>query len=126
MVGAKKAKKISEVDPLKAPTCGKCEQSTSRDTDSADDQTWQGEIGYPRQQLPSSRKFQIEYYAMLAKTGVHHSSGNNSELGRACGKCYRVCTLATIDPGDSDVIRNTLVKSKPGKLLFIKTLPELI
>ena len=36
---------------------------------------------------------------MLAKTGVHHYSGNNIELGTACGKYYRVCTLAIIDPG---------------------------
>lgn len=46
-----------------------------------------------------SRKSEIEYYAMLAKTGVHHYSGNNIELGTACGKYYRVCTLAIIDPG---------------------------
>ncbi|KAB0387461.1 hypothetical protein FD755_002417 [Muntiacus reevesi] len=46
------------------------------------------------------------YYAMLAKTGVHHCSGNNIELGTACGKYYRVCTLAVIDPGDSDIIRS--------------------
>lgn len=38
---------------------------------------------------------------MLAKTGVHHYSGNNIELGTACGKYYRVCTLAIIDPGMS-------------------------
>uniref|UniRef100_A0AC11CK24 Uncharacterized protein n=1 Tax=Ovis aries TaxID=9940 RepID=A0AC11CK24_SHEEP len=51
-------------------------------------------------------KSEIEYYAMLAKTGVHHYSGNNIELGTACGKYYRVCTLAIIDPGDSDIIRS--------------------
>lgn len=48
----------------------------------------------------SFRKSEIEYYAMLAKTGVHHYSGNNIELGTACGKYYRVCTLAIIDPGE--------------------------
>uniref|UniRef100_A0A8D0NPW4 Large ribosomal subunit protein eL30 n=1 Tax=Sus scrofa TaxID=9823 RepID=A0A8D0NPW4_PIG len=47
----------------------------------------------------NSGKSEIEYYAMLAKTGVHHYSGNNIELGTACGKYYRVCTLAIIDPG---------------------------
>ncbi|CAB1321365.1 unnamed protein product [Coregonus sp. 'balchen'] len=51
-------------------------------------------------------KSEIEYYAMLAKTGVHHYSGNNIELGTACGKYFRVCTLAIIDPGDSDIIRS--------------------
>merc|ERR1712241_999176 len=30
---------------------------------------------------PPLRKSEIEYYAMLAKTGVHHYSGNNNELG---------------------------------------------
>ncbi|CAH2068585.1 unnamed protein product, partial [Iphiclides podalirius] len=53
---------------------------------------------------PPLRKSEIEYYALLAKTGVHHYSGNNIELGTACGKYYRVCTLAITDPGDSDII----------------------
>merc|ERR1712179_580583 len=30
---------------------------------------------------PPLRKSEIEYYAMLAKTGVHHYTGNNNELG---------------------------------------------
>nr|XP_012419325.1 PREDICTED: 60S ribosomal protein L30-like [Odobenus rosmarus divergens] len=55
---------------------------------------------------PALRKFEIEYYAMLAKTGAHHYSGNNIELGTACRKYCRVCTLAIIDPGDSDIIRS--------------------
>ncbi|XP_005329168.3 large ribosomal subunit protein eL30 [Ictidomys tridecemlineatus] len=55
---------------------------------------------------PALRKSEIEYYAMLAKAGVHHYSGNNMELGTACGKYYRVCTLSIIDPGDSDIIRS--------------------
>ena len=54
---------------------------------------------------PPLRKSEIEYYAMLAKTGVHHYSGNNNELGTACGKYFRVCTLSITDPGDSDIIR---------------------
>ncbi|XP_012369626.1 60S ribosomal protein L30-like [Octodon degus] len=55
---------------------------------------------------PALRKSEIEHWAMLAKTGVHHHSGNNTELGTACGKYYRVCTLAIIDPGDSGIIRS--------------------
>ena len=43
---------------------------------------------------------------MLAKTGVHHYSGNNIDVGTACGRYYRACTLAIIDPGDSDIIRS--------------------
>ncbi|KAH3825634.1 60S ribosomal protein L30-like [Dreissena polymorpha] len=55
---------------------------------------------------PPLRKSEIEYYAMLAKTGVHHYTGNNIELGTACGRYFRVCTLSITDPGDSDIIRN--------------------
>merc|ERR1712173_464358 len=55
---------------------------------------------------PPLRKSEIEYYAMLAKTGVHHYNGNNIELGTACGRYYRCCTLAITDPGDSDIIRS--------------------
>ena len=54
---------------------------------------------------PPLRKSEIEYYAMLAKTGVHHYSGNNIELGTACGKYFRVGCLSITDPGDSDIIR---------------------
>ena len=54
---------------------------------------------------PPLRKSEIEYYAMLAKTGVHHYSGDNNELGTACGKYFRVCTLSITDAGDSDIIR---------------------
>uniref|UniRef100_A0A1L8DRL8 Large ribosomal subunit protein eL30 n=1 Tax=Nyssomyia neivai TaxID=330878 RepID=A0A1L8DRL8_9DIPT len=54
---------------------------------------------------PPLRKSEIEYYAMLAKTGVHHYTGNNIELGTACGRYYRVCTLSITDAGDSDIIR---------------------
>ncbi|XP_035298988.1 60S ribosomal protein L30 isoform X2 [Cricetulus griseus] len=55
---------------------------------------------------PALRKSEIEYYAMLAKTGVQHYSGKNIEWGTACGKYYRTCTLAIIDPGDSDIVRS--------------------
>jgi large subunit ribosomal protein L30e len=35
---------------------------------------------------PHLRRSEIEYYAMLGKTGVHHYNGSNIELGTACGK----------------------------------------
>ena len=54
---------------------------------------------------PALRKSEIEYLAMLAKCGVHHYTGNNSELGTACGKYYRVSVLAITDIGDSDILR---------------------
>eukprot|EP00474_Spongospora_subterranea_P000578 CRZ01036.1 hypothetical protein [Spongospora subterranea] len=55
---------------------------------------------------PALRKSEIEYYAMLAKTGVHHYSGNNIELGTSCGKYFRVSCLSITDAGDSDIIRS--------------------
>lgn len=66
---------------------------------------------------PALRESKIEYYAMLAKIGVHHYSVNNTELGTAWGKYYRECTLAIIDPGwlKSEACQNRLVKSKSHK-----------
>lgn len=55
---------------------------------------------------PPLKKSEIEYYAMLSKTGVHHYNGNNIELGTACGKYFRVGTLAITDAGDSDIGRD--------------------
>merc|ERR1719242_292227 len=55
--------------------------------------------------VPALRRSEIEYYAMLSKTGVHHYSGNNIELGTACGKYFRVGCLCITDAGDSDIIK---------------------
>merc|ERR1719476_984833 len=55
---------------------------------------------------PQLKKSEIEYYAMLAKTGVHHYTGNNIELGTACGKFFRCSVMSITDPGDSDIIRS--------------------
>merc|ERR1712167_410546 len=54
---------------------------------------------------PPLRKSEIEYYAMLAKTGVHHYAGDNVDLGTACGKYFRCSTMTITDPGDSDIMR---------------------
>jgi large subunit ribosomal protein L30e len=54
---------------------------------------------------PPLRKSEIEYYAMLAKTGVHHYTGNNSDLGTAAGKYFRTSVISILDPGDSDIVR---------------------
>mmetsp|Transcript_3426 Transcript_3426/g.12038 ORF Transcript_3426/g.12038 Transcript_3426/m.12038 type:complete len:91 (-) Transcript_3426:43-315(-) len=59
---------------------------------------------------PPLRRSEIEYYAMLADTGVHHYTGNNIELGTACGKYFRVSSLTITDPGDSDIVRTTTSK----------------
>lgn len=53
---------------------------------------------------PPIMKSELEYYAMMAKCEVHHYSGNNIDLGSACGKYYRICTLGITDQGDSDII----------------------
>jgi large subunit ribosomal protein L30e len=55
--------------------------------------------------VPPLRKSEIEYYAMLAKTGVHQYAGSNIDLGTACGKYYRVSVMSVTDPGDSDITR---------------------
>ncbi len=53
---------------------------------------------------PPLRKSEIEYYTLLAKTGVHHFAGNNNDLGTACGRFYRVSVMAITDAGDSDIL----------------------
>lgn len=55
---------------------------------------------------PALRKSEVEYYAMLAKCAVHHYNGNNSDLGTACGKFYRVSMVAVVDAGDSDILKS--------------------
>ena len=55
---------------------------------------------------PMLKKSEIEYYAMLGKTNVHHYQGNNVELGTACGKLYQCSAMSIIDPGDSDILRS--------------------
>lgn len=54
---------------------------------------------------PPLRKSEVEYYAMLAKCAVHHYSGNNGDLGTACGKFFRVSMVSVLDAGDSDILR---------------------
>lgn len=39
---------------------------------------------------PPLRKSELEYYAMLSKTTVHHFGGTNVALGTAAGKLFRV------------------------------------
>merc|ERR1719223_1703190 len=52
---------------------------------------------------PALKKSEIEYYSMLAKSGVIQYNGNNIALGTACGRFFRVSCLAITDPGDSDI-----------------------
>merc|ERR1719287_432790 len=55
---------------------------------------------------PPLRKSEIEYYAMLAKTAVHHYAGNNITLGTAAGKMFRTSVITVTDVGDSDILRS--------------------
>ena len=54
---------------------------------------------------PTVRQSEIEYYAMLSKTLVHHFDGGNAELGTACGKYFQVSMLTVLETGDSDILR---------------------
>ena len=70
---------------------------------------------------PPLRKSELEYYAMLSKTTVHHFSGTNVALGTAAGKLFRVgwvfvflltsplltllsSVMTVTDQGDSDLL----------------------
>ncbi|KAL7470282.1 hypothetical protein ACHAXS_010510 [Conticribra weissflogii] len=53
---------------------------------------------------PPLRKSEVEYLAMLAKTQVHHYSGDNTELGVACGKLFNCSVMTILDAGDSDIL----------------------
>lgn len=61
---------------------------------------------------PPLRKSELEYYAMLSKTGIHHYNGHNIDLGTACGKYFRVSCLSIVDAGDSDLIKATEASKK--------------
>ena len=54
---------------------------------------------------PTVRQSEIEYYAMLSKTAVHHYAGANVELGTACGKYFKVSILTVTAEGDSEIVR---------------------
>jgi len=53
---------------------------------------------------PPLRKSELEYYAMLSKTTVHHFGGTNVALGTAAGKLFRVGVMTVSDAGDSDLL----------------------
>ena len=56
---------------------------------------------------PPLRKSEVEYLAMLAKTQVHHYTGDNTDLGTACGKLFNCSVLSILDAGDSDILTST-------------------
>ena len=54
---------------------------------------------------PPLRKSEIEYYAMLSQSSVHHFTGTNVDLGVACGKVFRASVMVITDQGDSDILQ---------------------
>ena len=53
---------------------------------------------------PSIIKAEINYYSVLANTHVYHYTGNNIDLGSACGRYHRVALLGILDASDSDIL----------------------
>ena len=53
---------------------------------------------------PPLRRSEIEYFAMLTKTTLHHYQGNNRALGVACGKFFTVSVMSVTESGDSDLL----------------------
>ena len=57
---------------------------------------------------PPLRKSEMEYYAMLSKTAVHHFAGTNVALGTAAGKLFRVgCVISPWIPRSQFAIRSS-------------------
>ena len=56
--------------------------------------------------LPVIRKSELEYLCILSKVKPLYFGGNNSDLGTACGKLFRISCLAVLDAGDSDILEN--------------------
>merc|ERR1712146_477804 len=54
--------------------------------------------------LPTVRKSEIEYYALLGRVETIHYQGTNVDLGVACGKYFRVSVVSVTDAGDSDIL----------------------
>ena len=53
---------------------------------------------------PSIIKAEVNYYSVRSNTPIYHYTGNNIDLGSACGKYHRVAILGILDQGDSDIL----------------------
>ena len=56
--------------------------------------------------LPIIRKSEIEYLCILSKVKPLYFPGNNSDLGTACGKLFRISCMAVLEAGDSDILES--------------------
>ena len=54
--------------------------------------------------IPPNQKSTIEYWACIFKARIHHFNGNDWQLGRACGKLFRVQALSITDLRDANII----------------------
>ncbi len=95
---------------------------------------------------PAIRKSEIEYYAFIGRTPVHHYTGStylasgffstfnnlfildNVELGTACGKFFRSSVLSIVDAGTAShvIIRSfkPLIFSFSGDSDIIRNMPS--
>lgn len=53
---------------------------------------------------PKADAEKVESLAKKNKVPVYTFSGNNTELGPACGKPFSVAVLSVLDAGESDVL----------------------
>ena len=53
---------------------------------------------------PSIIKAEINYYSVLANTHVYHYTGNNIDLGSACGRYHRVALLGILEACEPDIL----------------------
>eukprot|EP00483_Globobulimina_turgida_P002153 UN02155 len=61
---------------------------------------------------PGLRRSELEYYCMLGRVPIIHYDGNNSDLGRACGKLFAGSVMSVIQAGDSDILKAIEEKRK--------------
>jgi large subunit ribosomal protein L30e len=54
---------------------------------------------------PKLRKTELEYYCVLSKAAIYNYSGTNLEMGSAIGRLHKVCSIAIIKEGDSDILK---------------------
>ncbi|EDW27469.1 GL20290 [Drosophila persimilis] len=54
--------------------------------------------------IPTIMRIKLEQSAAIAKVRIQNYGGTNKELGIACGKSFRVSSLAITDAGDSDIL----------------------
>ncbi|XP_012368464.1 vomeronasal type-2 receptor 116-like [Octodon degus] len=75
-------------------------------------------LGILANNCPALKKSEIEYYAIFAKTGVHHYSDNNIKLGTACGKYYRLPLIMCYAAEEDCIFTRTNSVHKDGDVVI--------